>query len=76
MHIGSLIFLPIILFFSVISILGTIFWIWMIIDCATKEPDKGNDKIVWILIIVLTHLIGALIYFIVRRPKRIAETGR
>ncbi|MCP4640538.1 MAG: PLDc_N domain-containing protein [bacterium] len=55
---------------------GTLFWIWMIIDCATKESSEGNDKIIWILVIVLTHWIGALIYFLVRRPQRIAELGQ
>ncbi|MBI1175907.1 hypothetical protein GC207_00550 [bacterium] len=59
-----------------ISLLGTIFWIWMIIDCATKESSEGNDKIIWILIILFTHIIGALIYFFARRPTRIAQLGR
>jgi len=52
------------------------FWIWMLIECATKEPDTGNNKVVWILIIVFAHIIGALIYFFVRRPQRYAEVGR
>jgi hypothetical protein len=64
-----------VLFFMFISLLGTIFWIWMIVDCATKEPS-GTDKIVWIIIIVLTHFLGALIYFIFRRPERIKHFGR
>jgi hypothetical protein len=50
------------------------FWIWMIIDCATNEPPTGNDKLVWIVIIVFTQIVGALIYYFVRcRPRRIAE---
>lgn len=48
----------------------TAFWIWMIIDCATNEPDKGNDKIVWLLLIILLPFIGSLLYFFVRRPQR------
>ncbi|MDB6024696.1 MAG: hypothetical protein JWM68_919 [Verrucomicrobiales bacterium] len=62
--------------FLLFGLAATIFWIWALIDCATKEPDRGNDKIVWILVIVLTHWIGALIYLLVRRPKRIAQYGR
>ena len=62
--------------FLLIAILGLVFWIWMIVDCATNEPSEGNDKVVWILIIVLTQIIGALIYYFVRRPKRIAEFGQ
>ena len=51
------------------------FWIWMLIDCATKESSQGNDKLIWILIIVFTHWIGALIYFLVRRPERKKQLG-
>jgi hypothetical protein len=35
-----------------------------------NEPSEGTDKIVWILIILFTHVIGAAIYFLVRRPRR------
>jgi uncharacterized membrane protein len=48
---------------------GTAFWIWMLVECATQEP-ANNDKIVWTIIIVFTHFIGAAIYFFVRRPRR------
>jgi len=51
------------------------FWIWMLVDCATNEPSTGNDKLIWILIILLAHVFGALIYYFSRRPKRIAEIG-
>jgi len=64
------------LFFGGIGILGTILWIWMLVDCATKEPDQGNDKMVWVLIIVFTHWMGALIYMLIRRPQRIREYGK
>jgi LPXTG-motif cell wall-anchored protein len=46
------------------------FWIWMIVDCATNEPSTGNDKVVWIIIIVFAHVMGALIYYFVRRRQR------
>jgi hypothetical protein len=65
-HVSEFIFL----LFFVIGILGTLFWIWMLIDCATKEPSEGIDKIIWILVIIFTHFIGALIYFFIRRPER------
>jgi hypothetical protein len=62
-------------FFVGVGMLGTAFWIWVLIDCARHEPRKGNDRIVWVLIIALTHLVGALIYFFARRPERIREHG-
>ena len=58
------------------GLLGTILWIWMLIDCLTNEPSEGNDKLVWALVIIFTHWIGALIYLLVRRPQRKAALGR
>ena len=75
---GMFMMLPMLFFgfFFLLAIAATILWIWMLIECATKEPDTGNEKVTWILIIVLTQAIGALIYYFVRRPVRIRETGR
>lgn len=64
------------LFVLFVVVFGTIFWIKMIVECATREPSEGNDKVVWTIIIVFTHVVGALIYYFVRRPARIAELGR
>ena len=58
-----------------LGLLGTIFWIWMLVDCALNEPGDGVNKVVWILIILFTHFIGALLYFIFRRCNREARPG-
>jgi hypothetical protein len=63
------------LFLLLLGITGVVFWAWMIVDCATNEPSQGNDKVVWILIIIFTNWIGALIYYFVRRPQRIDQFG-
>jgi hypothetical protein len=52
-----------------LAIGGFAFWVTMLIEAATKETDP-NDRLIWVLIIVLTTIIGALIYFFVRRPVR------
>lgn len=59
-----------------IAIAAVVFWIWMLIDCATKEPNEGNTKVVWVIVIAITGIIGAAIYYFVRRPQRIAEAGK
>ncbi len=64
------------LFPLLLGVLGTVFWIWMLVDCLIKESSEGNDKIIWALVILLTHFLGALIYYIARRPTRIRELGR
>ncbi len=63
-------FLLFILIIISIALVGTIFWIWMIVDCAQNRFLDSNTRLVWILVIVFTHLIGALIYFFAgRRPR-------
>lgn len=62
--------------FLAFGLAALVFWIWMLVDCATKEPSQGNDKIVWVLVIALTSWIGALIYYFARRPQRLREHGR
>jgi hypothetical protein len=62
--------------FGLFAIASLAFWIWTIIEIATKEPSEGNDKIIWLLIVIFTHSIGALIYLLVRRPERIRKFGR
>lgn len=74
--IGAIFFVLLHLLLLAITVVGIGFWIWMIVDCATNEPADGNDKLIWILIIVFTNWIGALIYFCARRPQRIAQFGR
>ena len=46
------------------------FWIWMLVDCIQHESSEGNDKIVWVIVIVATKLIGAIVYYFARRTKR------
>jgi len=60
----------------IFGILGSIFWIWMLIDCLTKEPDEGNTKLAWTLTIVFLHFIGSSLYYFIRRPERMRMYGR
>ena len=52
----------------ILIVLGTVFWIWMLIDAARRDLD---DKVVWILIILFLNILGALIYFFVGRRQAI-----
>ncbi len=60
----------------VISMLAIIFWVWVLIDCVVKEPADGNDKVAWVLIILFVPLVGALLYYFLRRPERMKAVGR
>jgi hypothetical protein len=51
---------------GIIVLLASIFWIWMIIDVLTSNMETG-EKVLWFLVVFLLHLLGAIIYFVVRR---------
>jgi hypothetical protein len=63
---GLLLMLPLLL----LGLIVFAFWVWMLIDCLTNEALEGNERLVWVLVIALTHFVGAVIYFFVGRPKR------
>jgi len=47
------------------------FWIWMLVHAITNNGLTDTEKIIWVLVIIFVHFIGALIYFFVGRPKRV-----
>ena len=53
-----------------------VFWIWTLVDCARNESSEGNDKLIWILVILFAGLLGSIIYCLARRPERIRRLGR
>ncbi len=66
------------LFSTGLSLAVVVFWIWMLIDCVTKEPSEGNDKLIWALVIIFVTPaipVGAVIYYLIRRPERIRRYG-
>ena len=52
------------------------FWIITLGECAVYEEKNSTDKLTWVIIILVTNIIGAALYFFTRRRQRIAELGR
>lgn len=55
----------------IIALIASVFWIWMLIDALTSNMEP-MEKVLWFLVIFFLHLIGAIIYYIVKR----SNTGR
>jgi hypothetical protein len=55
---------------GIIGLLIFAFWIWMIIDAIQNKGLTDGEKIGWVLAVVFLHIIGALLYFFIGRPKR------
>lgn len=53
-----------------LGLLATAFWIWMIVHVIQNQGLNENEKLLWVLVIVLTHFIGAVVYFFIGRPKK------
>jgi len=47
-----------------------VFWIWMLVHAITNPGLRDVEKLIWVLVILFTHLLGALIYFVVGRPRQ------
>lgn len=56
----------------VLSILGLIGWIFMLIHVIQRDESsfkEENGKLLWLLIILLTGWIGALVYYFMEYRK-------
>lgn len=62
--------------FGLMYLVSFVLWVWMLADCLKKETDEGNTRLIWVIVIIFTYIIGALLYYLMRRPKRIQELGR
>lgn len=67
-------FILILYFFCIVFIFaGIVFWILMLVDVAKRNFTKKDDKIIWVLIVALLGVIGALIYYFVVKRKAKAK---
>jgi hypothetical protein len=62
-----------VLVFLVVGLAGTVFWVWSLVD-VLRRPDQqyaaaGQTKLVWALVVLFGHFIGALIFLLVARPQ-------
>ncbi len=55
-------------------LLPTVFWLWMLVDCGLNTSLRGFHKFLWLLLIFFTHILGAIAYFFIERPKKNAAS--
>jgi hypothetical protein len=61
----SMVFVPILIGLLVVSVVAgvVILWIAMIIDSCRRQFDKGIERVIWLLILILFSIPASLIYF-------------
>jgi len=52
--------------FWVVFIVAFVFWLLMLIDCLQRD---FKDKTVWIIVLILTTFIGAVLYYFLVKRK-------
>ena len=58
-------------FLFMVALVTSVFWIWMIVDCARRKFKTDNDKLIWIIILALLGWLGAIIYyFVIKVPDK------
>ena len=55
-------------FMGLIGLASVAFWIWALVDCINNKTD--NDRILWVLVIIFVHTLGAILYVIFGRNSR------
>jgi len=60
---------------SAFALAGLVFWVTVLIDCLVGESGEGKERRIWGITIVLTFVVGAVLYCLIRRPRRLAERG-
>ncbi len=49
----------------IFTIGGSILWIFMLVDLVKRDFKTNDEKIVWVVILALTGVIGAIVYYFV-----------
>lgn len=50
-----------------VGIFCLVFWLWMLIDAIQHQAE---DKLMWVVLIVVLPLIGSVLYFFMAKQKR------
>ncbi len=58
------------LMFAVLAIAAFVFWIIMLINAIGNNRLSGTEKVVWVLVIIFLHFLGALIYYFVGKDRK------
>jgi len=65
-----IVLLVVMMFLLPIALAAFAFWIWMLIAAIQNKGLTEGEKIAWVLVIVLLHFLGALLYLFIGHPKR------
>jgi hypothetical protein len=54
----------------VMLLLPLILWVVALVDVLNSKFKESNDKLIWVLVILLFPIFGAFLYFIIGRKQK------
>jgi hypothetical protein len=56
---------------------ATVFWVWALVDVVRRPGGayRSGSQLLWVLVIALTHSIGAVAYVLFGRPRAATPAG-
>lgn len=55
--------------FILSMVVAVLFWLWMFVDCLQRKFKDPHDKTVWIIVLIFTLILGAVLYFFLVKIK-------
>ncbi|MGA4644797.1 PLD nuclease N-terminal domain-containing protein [Limisphaera sp. 4302-co] len=53
-----------------------VFWIWMLVHALRNPGLNDGERISWTVVLCVTHLLGAVLYFFLGRPRAASALNR
>jgi hypothetical protein len=67
MTVAGIVFLSV--FGVILALAAIVFWVLMLIDCLQNPRLTGTERLVWVLVLIFLHLLGALLYLVIGRAR-------
>jgi len=45
----------------------------MLVSAIQNKGLNGTEKVIWVLVIIFLHFLGAFLYLLLGRPKRLTQ---
>lgn len=63
------------LFWILLAVVAFVVWLWALVDAIRNPALDSNERLLWVLVIVIAQFIGAIIYFIIGKNKTAGATA-
>lgn len=57
------------LFWIALAVASFVLWIWALIDAIRNPALDSNERLLWVVVIAVTQIIGAIVYLIIGRSS-------